>query len=413
MGLSMGYTQETLLTLKSVQFTGDDALKEGYAVCYDRDAILNYRGNVAEVATVFGTGRYMRVEKPTALNLQDFAGLVTRSYAAKTGGQRIEIAVPREGAVVNAYVYASCTVNATVLGPVPGQYYLSGTGTLFPWAVKALQTVDRSSTAGLCEVAWAKWGTFEINPHQADAAQMYRLGQFYDDPIDGRRWRYGYVGTGGVQSEFGGCFPYKAVVNAIAPAQATGAGVADSYTVSATIGASEEPASGAFTVNDPFLVGGYVVIGNGTSQHPETRRITGNTVLTNAGGIITLTLDRPLTAAVVVGTTNIEIMFNKWAYVTSGNVTQSGYVTFVGIPAVTAAAGKYVWFQTLGLDWVTSNSATCNSAGDRNIYLVSNGSAVSGDDEDTTDNTRQFIGVAADASSSGSSNAPFVNLQME
>ena len=246
----------------------------------------------------------------------------------------------------------------------------------------------------------------------ADTVKRHDLGAFLDTP-DGRRFRYCFVGTGGVQAEFGCCFPYKTVAVATAPTQLLGGGVVGSNKVTVTIGASEQPASGAFSVDDPFLVGGYVVIGNGTSQHPMNRMIIGNTSCTDAGGTITLTLDEPLDLAVTVGTTTIEVMFNRYAYVTSGNVTNSDYVGWVGMPAVTCDAGCYVWVQTRGPCWITSNSNTCNSAGDRSIYFVSNGSCVSGDDEASTDNTRQWIGYAIDASSSGASNAPFVMLQME
>ncbi|MBE3039221.1 MAG: hypothetical protein IMZ62_10470 [Chloroflexi bacterium] len=246
----------------------------------------------------------------------------------------------------------------------------------------------------------------------ADTVKRHHLGHFIDME-DGRRFRYVYVGTGGLQAEFGCCFGYKSIVNAVAPTQVTGAGVVGSSKVCVTIGASEEPASGAFSVNDPFLVGGYVVIGNGTSQHPQNRRIIGNTSLTNAGGTITLTLDEPLDIAVTASTTNIEGMFNRYAWATSGNVTNSSYVTFIGMPAVTCDAGTYAWVQTRGPVWITSDGNTCNSAGDRRIYFVANGSVVSGDDVTSDINLLQMAGYAIDASGSAASNAPFVYLQME
>ena len=255
-------------------------------------------------------------------------------------------------------------------------------------------------------------GNYGLGFRTAETVQRYPLGTFIDTP-DGRRFRYCFVGTGGLQSEFGCCFPYKTVAVAVAPTQASGAGVAGSRKVTVTIGASEEPASGLFVVDDPFLVGGYVVIGNGANQHPQNRMIIGNTSCADTGGTITLTLDEPLDTAVTVGTTNIEIMFNRYAYVTSGNVTNSEYVTFIGMPAITCDAGSYCWVQTRGPVWITSNSNTCNSAGDRSIVFVANGSCVSGDDDSTTDNTRQIAGYAIDMSGSASSNAPFVFLECE
>jgi hypothetical protein len=49
---------------------------------------------------------------------------------------------------------------------------------------------------------------------------------------------------------------------------------------------------GAIAANE--LVGGYVVLGNGSSQHPQNRRIVANTVEAGGGGTITLTLDEAL-----------------------------------------------------------------------------------------------------------------------
>jgi hypothetical protein len=256
----------------------------------------------------------------------------------------------------------------------------------------------------------------------ADTSQRHPLGMFVDKEFngrkDGRRFRYGFVGTGGLQSEFGCCFSYKTIAYTGAPAQVTGTGVIGSRYVTVTIGASEQPASGAFIVDDPFLVGGYVVICNGARQHPMNRMIVGNTSCTNAGGTIVLTLDEPLDLDVTAATTGIEIMFNRWAYVTTGNIAPAtgygqGFVTFLGMPAVTCAAGVYAWIQTRGPCWITSDGNTCDSAADRRIYFASNGSAVSGNDVTGDVGVQQFAGNAMDASSTGASNTPFVWLEME
>jgi hypothetical protein len=245
-----------------------------------------------------------------------------------------------------------------------------------------------------------------------ETTQRFPLGTFKDYP-DGRRFRYCYVGTGGLQAEFGCCFPYKTIAYAVAAVQASGAGTAGSYKVSVTIGASEEPQSGVFSINDPFLVGGYIVVGNGGNQHPQNRMIVGNTAVTTAGGVCTLTLDEPLESVCTAASTGLEIMFNRYAYVTSMNVTNSGYVTPIGMPAVTCDAGAFAWVQTRGPCWITSDSNTCNSDGDRRIYFANNGSCVSGNDITGDVGVQVFAGNAIDASSDGASNAPFVYLQLE
>lgn len=254
-------------------------------------------------------------------------------------------------------------------------------------------------------------GNYGLGVRTAETTQRFPLGTI-KDTADGRRFRYVFVGTGGLQTEFGCTFNYKTVAAAVAPTQTSGSGDAGSNKITVTIGASEEPNSGAFKKDDSFLVGGYIVIGNGSSQHPQNRMIIGNTAVTNAGGTTDLTLDEPLDTAVTAATTTIEVMFNRYACVTSGNVTNSEYVTFIGMPAVTCDAGDYCWVQTRGPCWITSNSATCDSAGDRTIVWAGNGSVVSSNDI-TVESGMQIAGRAIDVSSSGSSNAPFVLLECE
>jgi len=256
--------------------------------------------------------------------------------------------------------------------------------------------------------------TVDYGPYYADTVQRHPLGHYID--LDGgSRFRYVYVGTGGLQSEFFCCFAAcKSLRYAAAPAQVAGAGVAGSRTVTFTVHTDDGPAAGLFVADSPYLIGGRIVIGNGGSQHPETRTITGNTATTSSGGSMTVTLNYPLTASVTAATTGIEANLNPYSYVTSGNVTQSGYVWFIGLPAVTCDAGVYTWVQTRGgPTWATSDNNTCNSAGDRRIFIQNNGSVISGDDITGDVSIQQCAGDAVDMSSSGASNAPFIMLHME
>jgi len=378
------------ITMKCAE-TGAVAL--GTPVCYD----------IGQTTTANSGGNW---KKAVAANVRYFLGVTQETVAAGSSSRMIAIA--KDG-----------PCSALLLNNVP-----SGAGLTIEAGATAFSTTadptkivavsmegNYSGAAALKQVLLKPQILPTIDVRVIDIAKKYPLGERYAKP-DGRTFRYTYVGTGGLQAEFGSCFGYKTVAVAAAPAQATGAGVVGSYTVSATIEANEEPASGAFSTNDPFMVGGSIVIGNGRDQHPQNRRIVGCTSLTNAGGIITLTLDEPLDTVVTVGTTTIEIAFNPYAYSTSGNVTNSEYVWFNGVPAITCAAGSYTWVQTAGPAWITSNFVTGKSLGARSIYFVANGSVVSGNDEDTTDNTRQLAGYPIDMSGSSSSNAPFVMLQI-
>lgn len=250
----------------------------------------------------------------------------------------------------------------------------------------------------------------------------YNLGDRVVTP-DGRVFRYAKCGTGGVQSEFGAVNGIKTIANAVAPAQVaptstiTGitptAGQIGSTVVTITVGATSGAAADGVIAADE-LRGGYIVIANGANQHPQMRGIIGNDAVATGGGTTNVFLDAGLTAAVVVGTTNIEAMLNPYANMTSGNVTNSAYVSFLGMPAVTSTVGQYFWLQTWGPCWITSDSTTGAAANGREIFFVDNGSVVSSDKivDGATNTLFQRAGFALDASSAGASNAPMVMLQI-
>jgi len=244
---------------------------------------------------------------------------------------------------------------------------------------------------------------------------LYDVGDKVELP-DGRVFRYAYAG-GTCATEWACGNEKKSNANAVAPAQASttgdgtglAAGVVGSRCVSVTI-ASPFGYAGDGTLAEDELKGGYIVIGNGSAQHPQMRMITGNPALA-AAGICRIYLDAPLTTAVTVGTTNIELIANPY-YGVIGDGGGGDYVTWMGIPAVGATVGQYFWVQTKGPRWVTSDSHTCDSAGDRTLVFVGNGSVVSSNDV-TVENGIQIAGKAIDAASNGASNAPFINLDLE
>lgn len=241
---------------------------------------------------------------------------------------------------------------------------------------------------------------------------------------DGRVFRY--FSAGGVcKSQLGAWKKKLSNTCAAAPTQATAAAQLAAYGETLAAGAvgsryvtvtidSEigHLTTGVLTADE--LKGGYIVIGNGSAQAPQNRRIVSHPVCTVAGSL-TLKLDGALIAAVTAGTTTIELIENPWSHLV-GDETIEHYVSFLGVPAATLADGEFGWLQTWGPCWITSNSATCNSADDREIFFVANGSVESGGDLDFGDShddtSYQHAGFALDTSSSGSSNAPFVMLQI-
>jgi len=235
---------------------------------------------------------------------------------------------------------------------------------------------------------------------------------------DGRTFRYAKA-NGTVNTEFGAYKTKKTNTNAVAPAQATAAslgadkaaGAIGSRHVTVTI----DTEIGVLTtgvLSKDELVGGYIVIGNGTSQHPQMRVIVSHPALTTAGGALTLTLDGELTIAVVATTTNIELMENPFYNLKADAAGGIGeYNTFLGIAAAQAVSGQYFWLQTWGPCWITSDGNTCDSAADRTIVFGGDGAVKSSNDV-TMESGFQIAGVALDTSSVGASNAPMVLLQI-
>jgi hypothetical protein len=128
-----------------VWFTGTTALLEGQAVCYDWDN--------ATVAVASASGRRRNyVELPSITNSRYFAGVAARAYSAKSTGQMIEIYLP--GSTCNILSRASTTIGVGILtfecgGTYAGYFRYAGfegEGSAVPG-----QTVDRSSTAGVCQ----------------------------------------------------------------------------------------------------------------------------------------------------------------------------------------------------------------------------------------------------------------------
>jgi hypothetical protein len=245
---------------------------------------------------------------------------------------------------------------------------------------------------------------------------------------DGRVFRYAKAAA--VCDPQGGAYNgTKTFAAAVAPAQSTiqtaiqgrtiTAGLVGSSVITMTVAAGGGVAGDGVVAADE-LRGGTIVYNHGTTQAPQMRQITGNSAVASGGGTCNVYLDAPITTirigstnytGIVVGTTTIEAMVNPYGYLTGGLTTASDYVTFLGIPAVRATAAQYFWLQTWGPCWITSDGNTCDSARDRTIVFVGNGSVVSSNDV-TVESGLQIAGVAMDTSSSGASNAPMVMLQI-
>lgn len=247
-----------------------------------------------------------------------------------------------------------------------------------------------------------------------DTSQLYPIGAKF---VSGIRVYYYCKANGDVDPEWGCYKPKKTNVNAVAPTQSTtidpetgvAPGAVGSYEVTVTIDTEIGTATTGVLVKDE-LAGGFIVIGNGSAQHPQMCQIVSHPVLASAGGSLTVRLDMKLGVAVTASTTNIELMESPF-YDVKADGSGGDYVTFIGQPACSASDGEWFWCQTWGPCWITSNGNTCDSARDRTLCYVGNGSIVSSNDV-TMESGFQIAGYALDMSGSGASNAPMVMLTL-
>ena len=123
------YENQARTNRRKVFYTGTDALLKGVPLAYDFDDTGDgISGNGQEADDAWG-GRGKRVVKPSA-NTEHFAGATVTSYTANASGQ--------------------CTVGSTVLNwDYTLNYFMNDASNQGYGAALALQTVDRSSTAGL------------------------------------------------------------------------------------------------------------------------------------------------------------------------------------------------------------------------------------------------------------------------
>jgi hypothetical protein len=268
-----------------------------------------------------------------------------------------------------------------------------------------------------------------MGPYVAETTQRFAYGA----PAitwDGRLYRYCYAGTGGVASEFGAVNGHgggagnnttgatsNTISSATAPAQVGDAsGVAGSTCITVKIySGSFHGEIGNGLVAKDELVGGYAIVGNGTSQHPDVRGIVGNTAIgtASASGTIQVYLDGPIFQTITAGTTNIEVLANPYSKVINGNVDNSGYATVVCVPAVTAAATYSFWGQRRGPCWVTSSGNTNYAINSRSLYFLTNGSIGSGDALTYAGKAYQYAGYALEKTASAQSGPPLVFLLLE
>lgn len=121
------------------------------------------------------------------------------------------------------------------------------------------------------------------------------------------------------------------------------------------------------------LAGGYIVIWPADMSEAMNRRVVGNSAVTG-GGAMTVTLDRPLSGA-LVGTDHAEIMASPYLNVQT-TALAFGFHSVMGVPPIAATLGQYLWLQTWGPVWITPGGLGQASIGflNRRVYFREDGS---------------------------------------
>jgi hypothetical protein len=168
---------------------------------------------------------------------------------------------------------------------------------------------------------------------------------------DGREFRYAKSSAACISGQ--GCeFTYTGYVayTAFATAEAVG-------DTEITI-----PAATHATLTEDELVGGYVLIFDGSTNNTQFRQIVGNDAAV-ADALFKVYLDGPLTEAVVSGTSCVEVYQNPYAALRTGTTAN---LSKAGVPAVkVTAADTYFWVQVKGLVW-SAPQANLGNAGGKN-----------------------------------------------
>jgi hypothetical protein len=133
-------------------------------VCYNNDTTDNILGWDNDASQAIGSttgegyqneGKFMRVENPAATNLMWFAGVVAAGgYCGKVGPKWLDVYEPN-GAIMPVHSSLSSTVGRTVFAIRPAaqtftQPLYAASATACVVVGLAEETVDRSSTNGLC-----------------------------------------------------------------------------------------------------------------------------------------------------------------------------------------------------------------------------------------------------------------------
>lgn len=137
--------------IAKVWYTGTDTLTTGQWLCFEADTIKDGDGidqSTDLAVTNANPARTFITEKPNSGNMWTPAGVVHPESSGFTGPGQLTIIT---GGQAQISCSLNCTVNSTRMTVMMDQYSAGGPGLHGFGSALALQTVDRSSTAGLVD----------------------------------------------------------------------------------------------------------------------------------------------------------------------------------------------------------------------------------------------------------------------
>ena len=247
-------------------------------------------------------------------------------------------------------------------------------------------------------------GRPEQGIYEVSTTQNYLIGSKRTTP-GGRIFRYAYA-DGACKAKYGAKYLRE---EAISHTAATLGRAKGETTIKCTVANSDGALNDGAIAKDE-LVGGFVVIYDETDTIRQHREIIANTAVAIGGGSITITLDGPLTTAVVITVDHFEVLGNPYNGL---KYTNDCYSSVLGVPMVEAAEGEYFWVQTWGPICTTPGSTTPDPGADteqRQVVFDGQGSLICFADENTAD--RQVAGFIIQKDSAGAAGPPFIMLQI-
>ena len=242
--------------------------------------------------------------------------------------------------------------------------------------------------------------------HQVSTIQRYPIGFKYPkaNPLDLRCYRYASAGNG-LNCGSGAHLGFSQDVNFCNITVDLAA--AGKYTLVITVaGGDGRLGNGAIGVNE--LAGGYIIIFPDGMADILNRMIVANTATIAGGGLMTITVDKPLTVALSPNP-HAECIASPYLDVLFGNLERQ---MIVGIPTVAAVAGEFVWLQTWGPTWATPGGVVWATAENTLAMFDGNGNIEAFDEALPVTGAQQIAGHIMSPLPGGGSGAPFLFLMI-